>query len=543
MMSSISKLTDQMASVAQQEGDPGGSSLGEKIYAMLDRFSVACLVLLLLVVAACAVLSSSQKPFWYDEIFTVLVATRPTWHGFFQALPPEGNPPLNTVLTRLCLALLGPSELVVRLPDLLGFLGALIGVYVFVRREVGSALAVLAATLVMAQPAWKYSYEARPYGLLLASLSLALVSWQAATRTVDLLQPGSRRLAFLGLGVGILGCVLAHDIGIVEVGVPLLAGEAVRSLRNRRLDWPLLAMGLVSVPALAVVIPMMRRTNQVVIAHARIWEPPLTISKLHAYALWARGSWALVMSTSLLTVVALAVLVSWVPGQLRFPGPAAERGPFRPRAVQSHIFAAAFGATLLIPVTWLAMLSAHGWYFCRYGIGSVLGVAILAALLLGTGARRNQALVVLLVSAGALIFADDFHLSLRELRIQRHRDQVVLEDQSELPMVISSPFDFPQIWWYAPGLERSRLVYLPYDPRLVPSIDLLQATTLAEKPIFGESIKEYQSFVASTPTFMLDVGAGGEELQARLSHDGCSLTPVRAGGTHHIFEVRCPPGA
>ena len=374
----------------------------------------------------------------------------------------------------------------------------------------------------------------------MASLILAMLSWQAATRPAADGQPHSRAFALAGLALGIVGCILSHDIGILEVAVPLLAGESVRTLRNRRLDWPLLATGLVALPALAIVVPMMRRTNQVVISHAHNWEPPLTLGKLHTYALWAKGSWNLVINSDLLVILAMALFVSWVPGQLRRSMPvAAGDHPATRSAIQPHILAAALGAALLIPITWLAMLAARGWYFCRYGIGSVLGIAILVCLLLGLSRRPSKVLVVFLFLVGVLSFADSFRVGLRELRVDEHADDVVFADCSELPIVLSSPFETPQIWWYAPASIKHRLVYLPYAPGSVPHLDLLQTTMLAERPVLGEMIQEYGPFLKRNPHFLLVIGSLGEPLGHQLAQDGCSVTPLRAEGLHRIFDVRC----
>jgi hypothetical protein len=70
-------------------------SLGDIVFAFLARYEIAVLLLLLILTAAFAVLRSYHKYMWYDEIFTVIVATQPTMHRFVEAMPPVGNPPLN----------------------------------------------------------------------------------------------------------------------------------------------------------------------------------------------------------------------------------------------------------------------------------------------------------------------------------------------------------------------------------------------------------------------------------------------------------------
>ncbi|HUD23862.1 MAG TPA: glycosyltransferase family 39 protein, partial [Acidobacteriaceae bacterium] len=198
-------------------------------------------------------------------------------------MPSECNPPLYPLLARLAIRLFGLTDLSVRMPDILSFLAALAGVYVFVRRECGVVFGLLAVVLIFSEPGWTYSFEARPYGLLLAFLMLALVSWQSAANAAEATPPRPRRLALAGMVVGIVGSILSHGIGILEVGVPLLLGEAVRLYRTRRPDWPVFTTALAAIPALAIILPMMRRTSNLLLIYTHAWMHPLTLSKIYSF--------------------------------------------------------------------------------------------------------------------------------------------------------------------------------------------------------------------------------------------------------------------
>ena len=75
-------------------------SVGDFIFDLLARYEIVFLALLLVFVFLYAAVSSFHKRLWYDELFTVIVATQPTLHKFALAMPAEGNPPINTLLTR-----------------------------------------------------------------------------------------------------------------------------------------------------------------------------------------------------------------------------------------------------------------------------------------------------------------------------------------------------------------------------------------------------------------------------------------------------------
>ena len=287
--------------------------IGDFVYNLLTRYEIVSLTLLLVFVFIYAAVASLHKPLWFDELFTIIVATQPTLHKFAQAMPPEGNPPINTLLTRFFIHIFGLTEFSVRLAPMLSFLAALTGIYVFVRRECGAVFGLLAVVLTLSQPAWEYSFEARPYGLLLAFLMLALVSWQSATRAADGTPRQSRHLALAGIVIGIAGSILSHNIGVVEVGVPLLFGEAVRTYYRRRPDWPLLATALAVIPSMAITLPMIRHTNSVIIARSPTLAFPLTLRKVIKYGEWAQKSWSAVIDTQFVLILIVVVLATWAP--------------------------------------------------------------------------------------------------------------------------------------------------------------------------------------------------------------------------------------
>ena len=520
-------------------------NVGDLCYDLLSRYGLLSLLLLLALVFARSVCGSQQKALWNDEIYSVIVATQPTWHKFAQAMPSECNPPLYPLLARLAIRLFGLTDLSVRMPDILSFLAALAGVYVFVRRECGVVFGLLAVVLIFSEPGWTYSFEARPYGLLLAFLMLALVSWQSAANAAEATPRRPRRLALVGIVIGIVGSIFSHGIGVVEVGVPLLFGEAVRLHRTRRPDWPILATALSASPALAIILPMMRRTRDLLLIYSRAEMHPLTLAKLHQY--WIvnpKSTLNLILNPALIEILATIVFVAWAPRWLNCSGSNSsdrlDQGLIvRPSA---HAIAAALGASLLIPATMLAMMSSTGYYNCRYGIGSIAGIAMLACLLIGRAGRRQSTICLSLFAFLLLSYTHGYISAMRHPPGQADAVAYVLSsDQSDLPIVISDPFNYIRVWWYAPASVKDRFIYLSDEPTgiqhdyLVPEVALV-----AEKPLISARLEDYAGFLSTHDHFLLDTDADDRSifLKARLEGAGYRSTLQADDGFNHLYDMQ-----
>ena len=126
---------------------------------------------------ALRVYALTAKALWFDETYSVFIASLPIERLLVVTAINDAHPPLYYLLLHLWMPVFGDSELAVRL------LSALIGaavvpvVYLFGRHLVGPTAAVVAAGLVALVPAQiAVAQEARMYGLL--SLT-ALLSWWA----------------------------------------------------------------------------------------------------------------------------------------------------------------------------------------------------------------------------------------------------------------------------------------------------------------------------------------------------------------------------
>ena len=521
-----------------------GSSIADRLYGFIEGHEIAIFLCLLGYTLVFSLLRSHHKLFWYDEIFTIIVSSQPDLRHFVAAMPPEGNPPLNTFLTRLVIGAFGISQIAARLVPLFGFLFALAGVYLFVRREAGKVLGILAVVLTIAGPVWQYSYEARPYGILMGFFMLALLSWQEATRIGDEESNGSSRvLSLCGLALGIVGCAFSHYIGLIEIGAPLLVGEAVRSYQRRKIDWPLLLTGLCCLPSLLLIVPMMHRTRDVVLSNSHVLSGPLSLHQIHNYFTFASISWPLVMDGRIVVFVLVVALVTWVPSASQdFKLTSYQSGN---NQVRTYVLWACVVASLLIPITWLAMVFGKGWYFCRYGIGSALGVVLCLCLVLAKRNIRSSALVsgVIVICAVESLFG--FEREVRAgtvpppaLKLATQGPADPSSETANLPIVLSDPLIYPTVWWYSPASVKPNVVYVEAEAS---KRDLASQTLMAVRSLFHGNLLEFESFTSQTPHFLMELDPNDENGQFDMRDDlkahGFTVRPIHSWDGATLFDV------
>jgi hypothetical protein len=512
---------------SQRFGGSEERSAGAALLDALGRQVPALLVLSLLVFFVLIIHRIHTKPLWYDEFFTALVAMQPNWRAFLGAMAAEGNPPLNTLLTKGLFHLFGVNLVALRLVSLLGYIGSLVGIFVFVRREAGQVYGLLALLLLLAESAWVYSFEARPYGLMLAMLMLALTGWQAAASVSEIDPHRSRWLALTVMCLGIAGCILSHNIGIVTVGVPLLIGEGVRSFERRRLDWPVLATALSALPALAIIIPAVHRTQQAILVRASYIVQPLTLWKLIAYRRRITETTHLIFSRNLLIVIALSLLICWIMRKHSSARSQAVPDASAVRPSHRYILASAMAALLLVPITWLVLIPAGGWYFTRYGIGSIIGLSVVVCLLLRHW-KAHWILVGSLMLVSLILFARNYVAYVPENPLDQRALGLVQTDTSSLPIIVADPLEFPAVWWYAPQSARGRLFYVKGGSDGFASVGygVVQAAVMAERPYTSAHISDFEEFAQKHDRALLYAPQSPHAFLGKWRERGYSVTPV-----------------
>lgn len=330
----------------------------------LDRHAAFLLPFPVAVFVA-ALVPFATRPLGYDELFTYYVATAPSLRKFIDlVLHVDLNPPLGYLPVMASHAIFGHHPLATRLPSAAAFLLAGLVVFYLVRRRLGGLFALGATALFWTGFFLYYAIEARPYALLLFLFCLSLLCWERA------IADGARPAACWALGACVAATLLTHCFSTVLIA-PLIAGEAVRSYSNRKLDRGIWAALLLPLPLVLTYVPLFLGERSAVVYPDFFRASWSTFAGFYRVVVWDRGP------LLLLALIALALT-------RRPQGGPSVRRLFAPHETAFAVAALLAPAALIFYSIWARMT-----FWNRYGIGACLGVTLLATFFLAHRTKRN----------------------------------------------------------------------------------------------------------------------------------------------------------
>jgi uncharacterized membrane protein len=467
----------------------------------VDRRANLLLALFVAAVLATTLALADRDPLWTDELFTYYIGRLPSAGDVWSKLSTgvEQMPFFFYLVTRASLGVFGEGLLGLRLPEVLGFALMCVCLFHFVEHRSSAVYGFVAILFAVATRAYEYAYEARSYALVLGFAAAALLCWQRATEGGP-----HRRLAAIGMAIGLAGAIASHYYAVLIL-IPLLAGEAVRSLRRRRIDWLVVgSFGGALVPLLASA-PLIEGAQGY---YTSFWAKPRwsTVERFYPYFLLDR---------KLLAAVALAVVAAaFTAIRSRSRSPAARR-PFR--RIPDHELVA-LGTFVLLPLLGLLLgkLVTHG-FTSRYALPAVLGVAALVALAAwwadGEAPIVGLSLVLLLVVLVAGRFTVRYDKATRDADrqtetlhfLQRH-------GRAGVPLLVGSPHEFFEMSHRA-SKDRGRpaLVYLAdrAEARRYLDTDDVDLALIGLEDIAPLDVEAYRPFIASHSRFLVYGDHGG----------------------------------
>ena len=466
-----------------------------------------------LAVLVIAVLAARWQTLWYDELFTLYVASEPSLGATLAALlaGADTNPPVDYLLRHASLALLGDSAMAFRLPSALAFVGGLFAIYAFVRRRTGFVAAAAAFALPILSVTTYFTHEGRAYALLFASAPIALWAWQRATEREG---PGARLLIlFLALCLG----PYSHYFGVLNF-VPIAVGEAWRSYRRRALDAGIL--GTIAV-ALIAMLGLLAFARSATTMKQGFWASGYRAADIPEYYTgllgWAGWAW--------LAAFALATCLTLLGRRSRPETVQRETLP------QHEIVAASVLALTPISAFVLAGM-VTGALTAKYAIAFVPGVAILFGYLLSVieGWRRAATLLALgiLTMLGLGRFAADAYAYRDDVPIPL-RLGALMPQGSTLPVAFDSPHLFLETVHYQPQFADGHFHY-PMDPATALAVRGFNNDEIALRglaTIKPTNVSDYREFLLRNREFLVvfsrDFWPG---LVPALKRDGYCLRPV-----------------
>jgi hypothetical protein len=422
--------------------------LARPLKAWIDRLEAhprLALTLISLIYFAVAITLARIKIPWNDELFTVYIARRPTLRDVWNALltGAEQLPILFYVITRGSIALLGPTHLGIRLPEILGFWLMSISIYAVVRRVSSAAWALVAMVFPLITGAFYYAYEARPYALVLGFSSLALLFWQNAIRD------RSRRLAAIGLGASLAAALACHYYAILTF-VPLVTAQTVWCWRRRRFDVAVAAAFLLGLAPIAFMLPLIRAAKAYA---ATFWAKPHW-SDMYLYyqsmLCTAPQRWCHARGPDLASgAFTLDLLLAAVPVFLAFIVVSRDRKESVPEpagglSLPEWVAISGFALTPVLAVI-LAMTVTHA-YADRYAMIAIVGLAPLLAVSMAKASRNKPAPAAITVLIALGLFLAGSASEARRLRRAIGGYDFILsflhEERAGMPVVVTNPHMF-----------------------------------------------------------------------------------------------------
>jgi arylsulfatase A-like enzyme len=210
------------------------------------------------VTATCAILAAgllaytsfraATLSFTHDESFSYLhYVTAPIAQIFSFEPPTANNHPLNSVLMKLAAAVLGPSELALRLPNLLGHVIYLIASFLLIRPLRSNTLRLTGFVLLNLNPyLLDFFGLARGYGLAAAMMLASLHLFVSILDSDDLptLRPTAACFSLAGLAALANLALLNYLSALIFVFSLVVVARALRSSERGLSRWRSLAVGL-----------------------------------------------------------------------------------------------------------------------------------------------------------------------------------------------------------------------------------------------------------------------------------------------------------
>jgi len=412
------------------------------------RFASVLLLSLIAWEVVVLLLLASRKLFWYDELLTLHFSTLQPFSRFWTALQAgaDGMPVGYYLIVRLANTLSGNPQVVLRLPSVMGYILALLGVYWFVRKRLSGIASLTAVILIILSPFRTYALEARSYALLVGFLAISAVLWQ---RIDD--KPHLKGLLALLLALS----VCCHYYGVLAISCFAIA-ELTWTLLSRQIRWKVWAAFLIGTFPFFLGLPILLRFRNVF--GENFWSKPgwsMAVTTYNAYL-------GLDVEIALVLILFFAVL-------------AAERLLRTLRGHTEEITRNDFslpeiiliGGFLFYPA-FLVLLTKvlGGGYVFRYGWPAILGMVLGAVYLLRTSWLQSwprQFLAVLL-----LVFVYQARIDVKQLSGSAGISEpwmirfaeVSRAESDGLPVVIGSSVTFLEASHYAPPELRERLVQL-----------------------------------------------------------------------------------
>ena len=393
---------------------------------------------------------AARKQFWNDELFTYYISALDTFPRIWSALltAADQNPPLFYWLSHKAAAAAGPNLIGLRLPAMAGFWIAAVCMLAFVSRRLPAVYGLLGALILMESRAYWFSYEARPYGLVLGFAAAALLCWQHAEEP---------RAPWWAAGLALaLGLASSMHYYSILLFLPIAAAEVCRGWIQRRLNWPVWLALAAAGTSLLLYLPLIRSAR----SYSGTFWAKAGLGALSEYPLF-------IGTPALLTLTGIALL--WAVFASTAPRTSPEtlnRSVFPPAELVG-----ALGMLCVVPLAVALGKFVTGAYTHRYALSAAIGLSFLIVWLLAAAfqARPGPALILAGIFSGAFLIQGAAEIAKPGADARYDHSRVILTLENDLPpdlsIAVADPLLFFELSHQAPPAMKSRLFYVA-EPKI-----------------------------------------------------------------------------
>ena len=428
-------------------GDPG----------LLERASdnshFGALLLLLLYVLIRNLIGAASKPLDFDELCTMAASSQPSLSALWAALAHamDANPPMFYLLERGAAALVPNKHIALRLCPILAFPCSLLCIFVYVRKQSGALLAFLCSALLLSSNLFHtFALDARPYALVIACISFALVCYQRAG--------AFRWTTLLALSLALAQCL--HYYAILAF-IPFGIAETFFLVKTRRIRlgvWLALICGPLP---LIFFWPLLSGVRAYYGSH--FWAHYLLSSIPATYGSFFFVGGALGAAIAAVCVAGMLGLPLHLPGPNSQGARADDDQPFQTALLLSLLALPFFG----FAVTRLMNTGMTD----RYVLSALIAIPICISALLRHAKPHAVTLFALFVFTAAGVHEYSFWSSLRAQSFHFVSPTASLEEfvrsagRENLPVAISDGLSYVPYAHYASPALAQRLIFLSDPPK------------------------------------------------------------------------------
>jgi hypothetical protein len=435
------------------------------------------------------VLVAASRPFWFDELNTVIVAGQPTLGKVWYALrhAEDSAPLLYVVVEHVCGIILPRAEIAYRVPSILACACILWCLFVFIRTRSSPGVAFVCAALpLFTQIYWRYSVEARSYECVVACAAAALVCYQRL----------ENKRWVIGLAASLFAAEAFHYYAFF-VFAPFLVAELIHAIKTRvvrRHVWLAIFSGFL--PLLAA-YPIVRQIKEFYGAH-----------------FWGQPTWAVVWNmygrlpyrAALVAMVALVVMAV-----ITIFAPVWRRSDATPELSFANEHVVVIVLIGLPIIEYVGIELAHGALSMRYALALILGVSIAASYtlrFLGRWVVAPAIVVMLILILGQEVFQWRGKMPRPGQFISPASSFEKFAGQAghtDLPIVVSDGGDYLPIAYYASPQWRGRVTALidPAKAVVYAGSDSIDRQLSALRCCFALRVYDFSVFASEYPSFLL----------------------------------------